>query len=366
MGVILGLWGVGGEKVRVGLVYDPAYLRHGADWHVECPERLTRTLTVLEKKGIRGKLKEIKPRAATAAEVALVHSPGYIERVEAFCRAGGGHLDPDTYANAASYEVALLAVGGVLSAIDAVVRGEVARAFALVRPPGHHALPDRAMGFCLFNNVAVAARYAAQKYGLGRILVVDWDYHHGNGTEAVFYEDRGVLYFSTHSATGYPGTGWVERVGEGAGAGFNINVPLPNVAGDGDMRYVFEQLLLPVAAEYQPELVLVSAGQDGYRGDPIAGMALTPAGYGEMAALVRWVADRYAGGRLVGALEGGYDLEGLGECVAAIVTAWLADVAALEERVREKIPDARVHPQVAAAVAAVKEAHRPFWASFQS
>lgn len=345
----------------VGLVYDPAYLRHGAGWHVECPERLTKTLTVLEKKGIRERIEAIKPRVATAAEVALVHSPAYIERIEAFCRVGGGHLDPDTYANAASYEVALLAVGGALTAVEAVMAGEVHRVFALVRPPGHHALPDRAMGFCLFNNVAVAARYAAQRYGLERILVVDWDYHHGNGTEAVFYKDPGVLYFSVHSATGYPGTGWAERVGEGAGAGFNINVPLPNVTGDVDLRYVFEQILLPVAAAYRPELVLISAGQDGYRGDPIAGMNLTPDGYREMAVLVRWVADECAAGRLVGVLEGGYDLQGLGECVAAVLTAWLADATAVREWIREKTPVARVHPQVVATVAAVKEVHRPFW-----
>ena len=345
--------------MRTGLVYDPAYLRHNTGWHVERPERLTRTLGVLEEKGFLGRLEKIAPRAASVEEVALVHPRDYIGRIEAFCAAGGGRLDPDTVASPESYAVALLAVGGVIAAVEAVVMGTISRAFALVRPPGHHALPDRAMGFCLFNNVAVAARWAAEQYGFQRILVVDWDYHHGNGTEAAFYRDSGVLYFSTHSATGYPGTGWVQRVGEGPGEGFNINVPLPDAAGDADLSFAFQELLVPVAAEYQPELVLVSAGQDGYRGDPIAGMRLTAGGYGALAAIVREIADRHARGRLAGVLEGGYDLDGLGECIAAILQAW-GEEAAVSER-----PAEGVHPEVEAVVTTVKNTHRDYWECFR-
>lgn len=342
----------------LGLVYDPIYLEHDTGGHVEQPKRLTETLAVLEAKGITERLVKLSPRAAAAEEVAQIHTRDYFKRLASFCQAGGGHLDPDTVASPRSFEVALAAVGGLLNAVDAVQEGTVARAFALVRPPGHHALPHRAMGFCLFNNVAVAARYARQKYGIDRILIVDWDYHHGNGTEAVFYAEPGVLYFSTHSATGYPGTGRVERVGEGPGEGFNVNIPLPDLAGDEDFGFVFDEILVPVAEEYSPGLVLVSAGQDGYRMDPIAGMDLTPRGYGLMAAAVRRIADRHAGGRLVGCLEGGYHLPGLGECVCAILEQW----AGKEGR----SGDSRwqVKPEVEAAAAAVKRVHRSYWRCF--
>lgn len=345
--------------MRAGLVYDPIYLKHDTGWHVEQPKRLLSILAALEQKGLIDQLKKIAPRAALLEEVALVHSGDYIRKVEAFCKAGGGRLDPDTVASPHSFEAALMAAGGVIEAVDAVQSGITEIAFALVRPPGHHALPQRAMGFCLFNNVAVAARYAMKRYGFERVLVIDWDYHHGNGTEAVFYSDPGVLYFSTHSATGYPGTGWINRVGEGPGKGFNINVPLPDTAGDEDFRFIFDEILVPVAEEYSPELVLVSAGQDGYRGDPIAGMELTESGYGSMAAVVRGIAERYTGGRLVGCLEGGYSLDGLGACVCSILETWM------EEKAPSEQPAGRVHPEVAAVVADVKETHRDYWHCFR-
>ncbi|MEW6173094.1 MAG: histone deacetylase [Bacillota bacterium] len=347
------------EMIRTGLVYDPVYLQHDTGRHVEQPGRLSRTMAVLEEKGILGGIETLAPRAASVDEVAMVHSLDYIRKVEAFCKAGGGHLDPDTVASPRSFDVALLAVGGALEAVDAVMEGRLDRVLALVRPPGHHALPNRAMGFCLFNNVAVAARYAKQKYKIKRVLIIDWDYHHGNGTEAAFYAEPGVLYFSTHSAAGYPGTGWVERKGEGSGEGFNINVPLPDIAGDEDLKYVFQEVLVPVAAEYAPELILVSAGQDGYRDDPIAGMNLTAAGYGALAAMVREIADRSAEGRIAGVLEGGYDLEGLGECVSAILTAWMQK----EEYLKE--PAGEVNLQVVAVVTSVKETHQEYWRCFQ-
>lgn len=346
--------------MRVGLIFDDIYLLHDTGWHVENPKRLSQTLQILEKKGFLGKLARIVPRAASMEEITLVHQRDYVKRLEAFCKAGGGYLDPDTVASPKSFEVALFAAGGVIAGVDAIQAGKMLRAFALVRPPGHHALPDRAMGFCLFNNVAVAARYAVQHCGYKRVLIVDWDYHHGNGTEVVFYEDPEVLYFSTHSALGYPGTGWPQRVGEGRGKGFNINVALPNTTGDADMRFVFQEILVPVAEEYRPDLILVSAGQDGYRGDPIAGMRLTAAGYGVMAQIVREIADRYAGGRLMGVLEGGYDLEGLGASICAILEAWITGKTAPAH-----LPEAEVRPEVAAAVAEVKENQRGYWRCFR-
>ncbi|MEW6574155.1 MAG: histone deacetylase [Bacillota bacterium] len=343
----------------MGLVFDAVYLLHDTGWHVENPDRLSRTLGILEEKGILGRLERIAPRTASLEELNLVHPKDYVESVEAFCNQGGGYLDPDTVASPQSFEVALFAAGGVIAGVDAVQAGRVSRAFALVRPPGHHALPNRAMGFCLFNNVAVAARCAARRHGYKRILIVDWDYHHGNGTEAVFYEDPNVLYFSTHNAMGYPGTGWPQRVGGGRGKGFNINVPLPKTTGDTDMKFVFQELLEPVAEEYRPDLVLVSAGQDGYRGDPIAGMRLTAAGYGVMAEIVRKIADKYAGGRLAAVLEGGYDHEGLGMSIAAILEAWMT------EEPLASPPEGEVGPEVAAAVAEVKQSQREYWKCFR-
>ncbi|MEW6183569.1 MAG: histone deacetylase [Bacillota bacterium] len=346
--------------MRTGIVYDPVYLEHDTGRHVEAPERLSRTMAVLEERGILGRIKTLVPRAATFEETALVHGPDYIRKIEAFCRAGGGHLDPDTAASPRSYEVALLAVGGALEAVDAVMEGRLDRVLALVRPPGHHALPSRAMGFCLFNNIAVAACYAVRKYGLRRVLIVDWDYHHGNGTEAAFYTHPGVLYFSTHSAAGYPGTGWVTRKGEGDGEGFNINVPLPDYAGDEDLKYVFREILAPAAAEYAPELVLVSAGQDGHRNDPIAGMELTAAGYGALAAIVGEIADRSAAGRIAGVLEGGYDLGGLGDSVGEILSAWMD-----KDRYPGGTAARKTDPKVAAVAEAVRETHRAYWRCFR-
>lgn len=305
---------------KTGLVYDPLYLQHDTGSHPERGERLIRILNALQEDGIYERLVQITPRPATVYEIGLVHVPGHIEKVRAFAERGGGIFTEDTTGSAKTYQAALLAAGGLLSAIDAVMTGSIENAFALVRPPGHHATPAAGMGFCFFNNIAIGARYAIRKYGLKRVLIVDWDVHHGNGTEQAFYSDPSVLYFSVHRSYIYPGTGWPENVGEGNGKGFNVNVPLP--AGTGNYGYgqVFSQILQPVAFSYQPELVLISAGQDAHHLDPLGGMALTEEGYRKMTEQVLEIAGKCSNGRVVAALEGGYSLEGLSRSVLAIIS----------------------------------------------
>jgi acetoin utilization deacetylase AcuC-like enzyme len=224
-------------------------------------------------------------------------------------------LDPDTCISPDSYRVALLAVGGALLAVDQVVEGRPDNAFVALRPPGHHAERERAMGFCLFNNVAIAARYAQRRYGLKRVLIVDWDVHHGNGTQHTFEDDPSVLFFSTHQFPFYPGTGRTSERGTGAGLGYTLNVPLAAGCGDNEYRQVFEKILYPAAQAFEPQLVLVSAGFDAHRNDPLASMNVTEDGYAHMTSIVRDIAERYCEGRLVSLLEGGYNLEALAHSV---------------------------------------------------
>jgi acetoin utilization deacetylase AcuC-like enzyme len=315
----------GGEASKTaagtGFVYDGVYLKHdtGAG-HPERPERLTAIVEQLKQKGLLAKLVELKPAAAPVEWLTKVHTPAYVERVGRSCRAGAGYLDSaDTPVSTNSYDVALLAAGGVLCAVDAVMEGRVENAFCAVRPPGHHALKERAMGFCLFNNVAIAARYIQHKHKLARVLIVDWDVHHGNGTQACFYDDPTVFYFSTHQSPFYPGTGSAEERGEGSGRGFTLNVPLPAGSEDAQYKQAFEEKLKPAAAAFKPDFVLVSAGFDAAKGDLLGGMKLTPAGYAQLTRIVKEIARQHCQGRLVSVLEGGYHLEALAASVEAHV-----------------------------------------------
>ena len=245
-------------RPKTGFLYGDLYLTHqtGAG-HPECPERLTAIVRRLERKNLLPELAMLKPVAAGPEWLATVHAPEYIERVKRSCRGGTGYVDtPDAPASTNSYDVAVGAVGGVLSAVDAVMEGRIKNAFCAVRPPGHHALRNRAMGFCLFNNVAIAARYIQRKHKLARVLIVDWDVHHGNGTQAAFYDDPTVFYFSTHQSPFYPGGGGEEEKGEGKGLGFTLNVPLPAGSGDREYAQAFEDKLKPAAAAFQPDFVL--------------------------------------------------------------------------------------------------------------
>jgi acetoin utilization deacetylase AcuC-like enzyme len=225
-------------------------------------------------------------------------------------------LDPDTHVSAHSYDVARLATGGVLAAVDAVMAGKARNAFVASRPPGHHALPERAMGFCLLNHVAIATRYVREKYGVQRVLIVDWDVHHGNGTQDVFYTDASVFYFSTHQYPFYPGTGAASETGEGPGRGNTLNVPLPARSGDAEIIGAFREQLLPAAEAFRPEFIFISAGFDAHQQDPLAQLQVTEAGYATLTRIVMDIAARFASGRIVSVLEGGYNLEALARSVA--------------------------------------------------
>jgi acetoin utilization deacetylase AcuC-like enzyme len=295
----------------VGLLYDPLFLEHDTGSHPENAGRLRATMTLLEESGILGRLARLEARDATPEELALVHDARYVGAVERAAAEGGGWADPDTLITPRSYDVAVRAAGAVLAGVDGVMRREVAAAFALVRPPGHHATPVQAMGFCLFNSVAVAAAYALDRYGLERIAIVDYDVHHGNGTQDAFYDDGRVLYVSTHEYPFYPGTGAAHETGTGDGRGTTVNIPLPDACGDAEYARAFDEVVLPALRRVRPDVILVSAGYDAHYADPLAMERLSVDGYGALVQRLVDVAGELCGGRLVCALEGGYDFTAL-------------------------------------------------------
>ena len=309
-----------------GLIHSPASLLHDTGpGHPERPTRITAVLDRLRADGLLGRCTAIEPRAATEDELLRVHTPAYLGIVRRDIADGLAVLSTGDTAigGPPSLAAALEAAGGVLAAVDAVLGGRVANAFALVRPPGHHATPRKGMGFCLFNTVALAARHAQAAHGVERVLIVDWDVHHGNGTQDTFYDDPTVLFFDTHQSPLYPGTGAADETGTGAGTGFTINCPFAAGAGRREILGAYAERLLPAADAFRPHLVLVSAGFDSRESDPLGRFTLRDADFAEMTHVVRGIADRHAGGRLVSTLEGGYGLEGLAAAAAAHVGALL-------------------------------------------
>jgi acetoin utilization deacetylase AcuC-like enzyme len=304
----------------VAIVRDPIYLKHSnGPMHPEGPERLLVIDSMLSEFPLKEQLTDIPPRDATFEELAWIHDENYIRRIEQTRESRFTVLDPDTSATSDSYAASLRAAGGTVEAAAAVLRGRFPAAFAFVRPPGHHAEAGRAMGFCLFNNVAVAAAYALRRHDLKRVLIVDWDVHHGNGTMHSFYDMDDVLYFSVHQYPHYPGTGRIDEIGRGAGQGYTVNVPLCGGQGDEDYLFVFREILVPVAREYNPELILVSAGFDTHRNDPLASMGLSSSGYGLLTAVLQDLAEECCPGRIAFTLEGGYDHTALSEGVADVL-----------------------------------------------
>lgn len=290
------------------LLSDPRFFRHRSNgYHPERPERLEAAGAAIERSELS--FSPITPRPATDEELVRVHGEGFLTWLRTL-RGESGYIDADTYVGPESVEIAELAAGGTVAMIDALLDGPVKRGVALVRPPGHHARPDHAMGFCLLNNVAIAAAHARAR-GLSRVAVIDWDVHHGNGTQDAFYEDPSVLYLSTHQFPFYPGTGALLETGTGDGKGYTVNVPLTAGGGDAVYRAAFERVILPVLSDYAPELVLVSAGFDASARDPLAEMTLSADAFGWMARALRGVADTSAQGRIALVLEGGYDLVAL-------------------------------------------------------
>ncbi len=311
--------------MTVGFVWHDRYLAHAAPGHPERPERLTAIRTALEEAGEWDRMTPVAVRPVDEVDLLRVHSADHVRRVRETADLGRTvWFDPDTYACPASAEAAFLAAGGVCAAVDAVVAGEVAAAFCLVRPPGHHACRERAMGFCLFNNVAIAARRLRAVHGVRRILIVDWDVHHGNGTQEAFYDDPDVLYVSTHQWPHYPGTGARDQTGQGEGEGTTLNYPLPHGAGDEAFLEAIDEAI-ERAEGFGPDFVLVSAGFDAHADDPLAGLRLTESAYAEATRRVRDLAARTAGGRLVSTLEGGYDAAALGRSAVAHVQALSGD-----------------------------------------
>jgi acetoin utilization deacetylase AcuC-like enzyme len=326
-------------RLPTALVYDPAMLDHLVPaGFPEVPERLRRAVAIIDAliaEGTipAGRVLRLDARPASLEELATVHERAYIDKVGAAvaalaetqdARAQGTGARPrrfatDVYLSPGSYHAALMAAGAPLVALDAIGKEQARNGYALVRPPGHHARPRAAMGFCLFNNVAVAARYAQQRWGWRRVLIVDYDVHHGNGTQEMFYEDGDVLYFSTHQFPYYPGTGLSTERGEGAGLGATVNVPLP--AGSGWSVYdpIFRQVLWPVADRFKPDVVLLSAGFDAHWRDPLAEMLLSTPDYADMSLEVIEIADTYCDGRLVAVQEGGYDLDAVAQCAATLL-----------------------------------------------
>ncbi|MEO8457712.1 MAG: histone deacetylase [Chloroflexota bacterium] len=289
---------------RLGYVYDPLYLEHDMPGHPESAGRLRAIIGFLEAQGVLAQLQRIEPRDAALEDLSLIHSEALIDTVRTAAQSGSQRwIDMDTYVVAKSWDVALRSVGGVLAATDAVLRGEVDSAFALVRPPGHHAGPGYAMGFCLFDNVAIAAAHALQRKDIERVAIIDFDVHHGNGTQDAFDKDPRVLYFSTHQYPFYPGTGnWDET-----GAGNIINVPMPRGCRDAEFLAAYRDVCAPAVRRFQPQLILVSAGFDAHFADPLAQELLSCRGYYDIATLLKSLADELCDGRIVFGLEGGYD-----------------------------------------------------------
>jgi acetoin utilization deacetylase AcuC-like enzyme len=305
--------------MQTGIVKDRRFMEHNMGaFHVETPQRLEVIYRMIEE-NIKFSFLDIEPRPASEEELGLIHTSPYIQSIKSTSGKDPVHLDPDTSTSARSWEAACLAAGGILKAVDLIMEGQVQNGFALVRPPGHHAEASRAMGFCLFNNIAIGAAHLAKKHGLKRVLVADWDLHHGNGTQHSFYDSTEVLYFSTHQFPHYPGTGHWKETGNGKGEGFTVNVPLRAGKTDEDYLHIFRNLLRPIASEYKPEFILVSAGFDIYEGDPLGGMQVTSPGFASLAAELMDMAAELSQKRILLALEGGYSLQGLQDGVEQVL-----------------------------------------------
>ncbi len=348
---------------RTGIVKDERYLDHVMDpGHPESPERLRVIYKMLEEPEMKNWLQQIQPRPAIRKELEWVHTSAYIDQVAKTAGKPYYRLDMDTSTCAKSYETALLAAGGLLELVKAVMEGKLQNGFALVRPPGHHAEKDRAMGFCLFNNVAIGAFYAIEEFSLDRILIVDWDVHHGNGTQNTFYEDPRVLYISTHRyGYFYPGTGSAREVGTGKGLGFTVNIPLSTRAGDAEYGNIFEKIIKPIALEYSPQLVLISAGFDTHSDDPLGGMEVTETGFARMTQILMEVAETTAQKRLVITLEGGYDVSAQGRSVKAVLKA-LAQVSPLDKK--ELLSQEEAHfSRIENLILQIKQIQRSYWKS---
>jgi len=340
--------------MTTAITTNPQHAAHDEPRHVEQAARLVAIEAAIDTSGLRADLLELAPRPASEQQILAVHEPRLLAAVRSTIEHERAWLDADTYTTAGSYEAALLAAGAAVQAVEAVIGGQAANAFALVRPPGHHATPYRPMGFCLLNNVAIATRHALGALGLDRVAIVDYDVHHGNGTQDCFYDDSQTLFCSTHAWPLYPGTGAAQEVGSESGYGLTLNLPLPYGTGDEGLAHCYDELIGPALQAFGPQLILVSAGYDGHWDDPLGPLALSVAGYAALTQRLVALADDLCGGRIVLVLEGGYSLPALSACTVAALRVLLGrgpgadplgpsgtrepDVSALIEQVR------RAHP----------------------
>jgi len=312
--------------MKVGVVYDPIFLEHDTGEHPENARRLKAVVQKLQETGLWDKLVHVAPAPASVEDLLRVHTQKHVDYIHGFPAGGRGRVDADTMVSPRSYEAALYAAGGVKRALEAVMNGDLDSAFALIRPPGHHATRDRAMGFCLFNNIAVSAACALDTFKLSRVLILDFDVHHGNGTQDIFAREPRVSYISVHQSPLYPGSGAVyER-----GAGNMFNIPLPPFSGDDEYSRICDEIVVPVASRFKPEVILVSAGFDAHWRDQLASMSLTIKGYADIMRRIKMLTNEFCGGRIVMALEGGYDLEALSGGVRAVFDVLLGNTDALD------------------------------------
>jgi acetoin utilization deacetylase AcuC-like enzyme len=340
---------------KTGIVTGDIFMEHDTGMgHPECSERLAHIYGMIEKQGLKKDLVMVDLREVTDSDLLAVHTKDHLETVKSTAGRDSVHLDGDTPTSAKSYEAARLAAGTLLECVDRVMDGRLDNAFAFIRPPGHHAEANRAMGFCLFNNIAVAAHYAMKEHKLKKVMIIDWDVHHGNGTQHTFYDDPGALYFSSHRYPFYPGTGYFNEAGEGKGEGFTVNVPLPAGCGDSEFDAVYSRVMAPVARAFEPEMILLSAGFDIYRLDPLGGMNLTEEGVARLASIILGLADDLCGSKLVVTLEGGYHVEGQARCIHSILLQMLGKEPP-KERGAEPV---REFEQL---IDKVAEAQKPYW-----
>jgi len=349
---------------KTAVVFTPKYLNHKTGLgHPESPARLRMIMRELKRSGLleTGKCSFVEPEAASIEEVKLVHESDHIQLVKRVCASGGGFLDlGDTVVSPESFKVALFAAGGALKAVDLVMAGKFRNAFALVRPPGHHAGPYYALGFCIFNNAAIATVHLLRDFSLNRILILDVDAHHGNGTQEIFYDDDRVLYISLHQdPTDFPGTGFADEVGEGKGLGYTVNVPFPFRIDDQIYLEAFNQIVVPIVRQYKPQFIIVSTGFDNHYTDPVASLSLSALSYIETFGKVLELASKFCMGRLVAVLEGGYSRSFLGRMAAAVI----AKMAGIPYPVKDKQPVAGPKTQRRAEkiVEEVKSIQSSFW-----
>jgi len=349
---------------ETAVVFTPKYLDHKTGLgHPESPARLRVIMRKLNKSGLleTGKFSLVEPEPASVEDVELVHESDYIQLVQRVCASGGGLLDlGDTIVSSESFEVALLAVGGAMKAVDLVMGGKFRNAFALVRPPGHHAGPYYALGFCIFNNTAVAATHLLRHFNLDRVLILDIDAHHGNGTQEVFYDSDRVLYVSLHQdPTEFPGTGFVDEVGEGKGLGYTVNIPFPFRINDQIYFKAFDQIVVPIIQQYKPQFILVSTGFDNHYTDPVAGLSLSTLSYVKIFGKVLELASKFCAGKLVAILEGGYSLRFLGRMAVSVI----ARMAEVPYFIKDKRPvaDSGIRKRAEKIIEEVKRAQSSFW-----